>query len=35
VFSEHQNSQSAAFDITAMTRVLIEIDQFGLLVSER
>jgi hypothetical protein len=35
VFSEHQNSQSTAFDITAMTRVLIEIDQFGLLVSER
>ncbi len=35
VFSEHQNPQSAAFDITAMTHVLIEIDQFGLLVSER
>ncbi len=35
VFSEHQNPQSAAFDITAMTKVLIEIDQFGLLVSER
>jgi hypothetical protein len=35
VFSEHQNPQSAAFDITTMTHVLIEIDQFGLLVSER
>lgn len=35
VFSEHQNPQSPAFDITAMTHVLIEIDQFGLLVSER
>jgi len=35
VFSEHQNPQSTAFDITAMTSVLIEIDQFGLLVSER
>ncbi len=35
VFSEHQNPQSAAFDITAMTHVQIEIDQFGLLVSER
>ncbi len=35
VFSEHQNPQSAAFDITAMTNVRIEIDQFGLLVSER
>lgn len=35
VFSEHQNPQSAALDITAMTHVLIEIDQFGLLVSER
>lgn len=35
VFSEHQNPQSPAFDITAMTSVLIEIDQFGLLVSER
>jgi len=35
VFSEHQNPQSSAFDITAMSNVLIEIDQFGLLVSER
>jgi hypothetical protein len=35
VFSEHQSPQSLAFDITAMTNVLIEIDQFGLLVSER
>ncbi len=35
VFSEHQNPQSTAFDITAMANVLIEIDQFGLLVSER
>lgn len=35
VFSEHQNPQSPAFDITGMSNVLIEIDQFGLLVSER
>ena len=35
VFSEHQNPQSAAFDITAMMNVLIEIDLFGLLFSER
>jgi hypothetical protein len=35
VFSEHQNPQSASFDITEMRNVLIEIDQFGLLVSER
>lgn len=35
VFTEHQNPKSPAFDITAMRNVLIEIDQFGLLVSER
>ncbi|MES3006981.1 MAG: hypothetical protein V4751_04330 [Pseudomonadota bacterium] len=33
VFSEHQSSTSPAFDITSMQNVLIEIDQFGLIVS--
>ncbi|MDP1930192.1 MAG: hypothetical protein Q8L60_01895 [Gammaproteobacteria bacterium] len=35
VFAEHQTPQSAPADVTGMTNVLIEIDQFGVLVSDR
>ncbi len=35
VFSEHQSSTSASVDITGMRNVLIEIDQFGLLISDQ
>ncbi len=35
VFAEHQSSASPSFDITAMQDVLIEIDQFGLIVSDQ
>lgn len=34
VFAEHQNSASPAFDITGMHDVLIEIDQFGVIISD-
>lgn len=34
VFSEHQNPQAEAFDITGMQDVRIEIDQFGVIISE-
>lgn len=35
VFAEHQSSASPSFDITGMHDVLIEIDQFGLIVSDQ
>lgn len=35
VFAEHQTPQSAPADVTGMTNVLIEIDQFGVFVSDR
>lgn len=35
VFAEHQTPQSAPADITGMTNVLIEIDQFGVFVSDK
>ena len=35
VFAEHQSSASSSFDITGMQEVLIEIDQFGLIVSNQ
>lgn len=33
VFAHHDDSRTAAFDISAMTSVLIEVDVFGILVS--
>ncbi|MGB4246294.1 MAG: hypothetical protein WBJ75_01145, partial [Pseudohongiellaceae bacterium] len=35
VFAEHQTPQSAPADVTGMTSVLIEIDQFGVFVSDK
>lgn len=35
VFAEHQTPQSAPADVTGMTNVLIEIDQFGVFVSDK
>ncbi len=34
VFAEHQTPQSAPADVTGMTNVLIEIDQFGVFVTD-
>lgn len=35
VFAEHQTPQSAPADVTGMTNVLIEIDQYGVFVSDQ
>ena len=35
VFAEHQTPQSAPVDVTDMSNVLIEIDQFGVFVSDK